>query len=692
MKIQRLSIRNFKCFRRVDLPARPNDEIPEGLIIIQGNTKERSNSFGKTSLVEAILVAFFGHVVSELSISDMITFGEKTAEIKLSFSLDSKEYLIIRKLTRGRSQSVKYFQKVGTEYKEDPSIDIEKLLQITWEQAKGTVFVKQGEIESLVQAKPAGLRDLIIKLFRLDITESAQDYLHQIKTDGEIELKKIRKKFRAPVDIKNEITEEKDELEKEKHKLNNVNDELKDLEQEIVKYPEINLIDELNKSNELLTNHEGKISAYNEDINEIINKYKVKETEIEALINKLNLKNVEIEKKIEKINKAKEELNKKETEIKTKINLTEKSINKIEKSIKFQLGKEIAKCPTCQRDISAKEKNEIIQHFQEEIDKLKLEIPKIDKKQFIIKPYQNEITENELIISKLKNTQKKIQNRKSLDDKIKKIRTEIGEKLIRFNVKTFNELLSKFGMENLMNLKSKIVSLQEQIKSRKNSASELEARIVKIEQKIKDLDLKLKEMKALKAKMDDIERKSLHADYCKKLVKSFVTEYMVEKRLIKNINSVTSNLIEYFTGRQYDSISLTAGGSQGTSLFISVHDTYNDILKEKKFLSGGDKAAIGFALRFGISELMRKIRPTKDSPKQNPRIDFLILDEPFGTLDTSRREEILKTLQSQKKFNQVFLITHTAIPDDINTHFIKISKDVNTGLSSSELIINENLI
>ncbi|MHC1590846.1 MAG: P-loop NTPase family protein, partial [Candidatus Helarchaeales archaeon] len=139
-------------------------------------------------------------------------------------------------------------------------------------------------------------------------------------------------------------------------------------------------------------------------------------------------------------------------------------------------------------------------------------------------------------------------------------------------------------------------------------------------------------------------------------------------------------------------LNLVTGGSQKTGLVMSVFDTYNNQMKESKFLSGGDKAAIGFALRVGISDLMRRIRPTKESPKKNPKIDFLILDEPLGSLDMKRREEILTTLQSQDLFSQIFLITHTRIPEDIDTHAIKIIKNFETGLSTAKLVINQKLL
>lgn len=112
-------------------------------------------------------------------------------------------------------------------------------------------------------------------------------------------------------------------------------------------------------------------------------------------------------------------------------------------------------------------------------------------------------------------------------------------------------------------------------------------------------------------------------------------------------------------------------------------DNFNGVPESIEVLSGGDKTALGMALRLAISELMSKIRPTKESPKKNPKIDILLLDEPLAALDETRRERILKHLIKSKTFSQIFLITHTAIPSDFNTHKIIVNKDHSTGISTA---------
>jgi len=54
----------------------------------------------------------------------------------------------------------------------------------------------------------------------------------------------------------------------------------------------------------------------------------------------------------------------------------------------------------------------------------------------------------------------------------------------------------------------------------------------------------------------------------------------------------------------------------------------------------------------------------------------------LAALDKTRRMQVLTTLESQQDFNQIFLITHTDIPESVNPHLIKISKNFENGLSS----------
>jgi DNA repair exonuclease SbcCD ATPase subunit len=201
--------------------------------------------------------------------------------------------------------------------------------------------------------------------------------------------------------------------------------------------------------------------------------------------------------------------------------------------------------------------------------------------------------------------------------------------------------------------------------------------------RILELNNEIKKMKTLGKKIGKIEIEVEHINKAKEFVRRFVTEYMVVKRLVKNIALKTDNYIKDFTSGQYNDLILDLTGTKKTGLSLKIKDNYNGQYEPIEVLSGGDKNALGMALRLAISELMSIIRPTKDAPQKNPRINFLLLDEPLAALDEERRERILLHLIKSKSFSQIFLITHTSIPPNILTHKIVVDKDHSSGLSSA---------
>ncbi|TFF83835.1 hypothetical protein EU524_01820 [Candidatus Thorarchaeota archaeon] len=77
---------------------------------------------------------------------------------------------------------------------------------------------------------------------------------------------------------------------------------------------------------------------------------------------------------------------------------------------------------------------------------------------------------------------------------------------------------------------------------------------------------------------------------------------------------------------------------------------------------------------------MSGIRPLKDSPMTAPRVRSVLLDEPLGGLDRTRRLSVVKTLVNDQSFEQIFLITHTDVQGWEGVPVIDIAK---TGASSS---------
>ncbi|MDX1798661.1 MAG: AAA family ATPase, partial [Candidatus Lokiarchaeia archaeon] len=106
MHITKISFKNFMGYKNLDIPKK-SDEFPEGLILISGK-----NSYGKSSILEGILFAFFGpRTFKGRNAASFITYGvQDKAEIYVYFTLDKKKYYIYRKWGRTGSITAKFFE------------------------------------------------------------------------------------------------------------------------------------------------------------------------------------------------------------------------------------------------------------------------------------------------------------------------------------------------------------------------------------------------------------------------------------------------------------------------------------------------------------------------------------------------------------------------------------------------------
>lgn len=677
-------------YKHLNLP-KGNDKFSEGLILISGN-----NSYGKSTILEGVLFAFFGpRIFRGRNAESFITYGvQEKAEIYVYFIFDKKKYYIYRKWGRTGSITTKMFEWVENRkvYQEVKRFNTEKFFEISSEQAMNTVFVRQGEVEELANKKGAELREMIINLFRLNIIDDALSFL-----DNESKGKKYEKenleKLRVPIErINNDINR----IEKENSQLRKLITEQEkkkvNYEQKIKDFPSNELISQLENLNNQQKSTNDKFLSYKNDF-----KVKIKKTDLsigdfesqDTIINRIK---TFTENKI-KLEKEKNELDKKrEATIKGlgktngRIEDIKKSINKMEKSLKFTIkkeGKKIALCPTCQNELTKEHYDEMIQKFTNDI---KLNQNKVKSISQILTSFNNNIKTSQDKLETIKENitihqglKLDFENYKKYESELRKIEKELKSFLSAYGTQFKN--LSIEGIKEFSSEKEKVSA---ELKALTNSLDEKKAKFQAEQERIGQLQNEILKMKDLEKKIGDYEVDIDHINKAKEFVRRFVTEYMVVKRLVKNIALTTDKYIKDFTSGQYSDLLLDLSGTRKTGLSLRIRDNYNGEYESTEVLSGGDRTALGIALRLAISELMSSIRPTKDSPRRNPKVDFLLLDEPLAALDETRRERVLKHLIKSKSFSQIFLITHTAIPQDISTSKIIVSKDLSTGISSAK--------
>ncbi len=671
-------------YKQLELP-KGNEELPEGLVLISGQ-----NSYGKSTILEGILFAFFGpKIFSARNAASFITYGEAKAEVTVYFDLDNKKYNIYRKWGRTGGTSPKLFEWVKNAYREIKNFNIEKFFEISTEQALNTVFVRQGEVEELANKKGADLRKMIIDLFRLNIIDDALSHLDKESKNQKYNKEKLEQE-RVPIerieeDINN-VSLENTDLEKI---LIENKSKKEQYEQKILKFPSDELISSLEKLYKKKEISEEKIDSYKNDFQVKIKNSSLNINDfdpIENISGKVDLltidkKDMEAKKKsnAERRYATSRGLGK----TKGRIDDFTAKIKQMEESLKFTLkenGLNLALCPTCQSELTKEHHDEIVTKFTKEI---KINQEKINSITKILKSLDSEIRSDQ---SKLDVINKRITIIQGLKQDYENLhKHELGYKK---TIEDLNILLKKnnlkiidYSADKVKALSNEKTTLTTELNVIDKDLKEKQKKFGNNQDKIIKLRKEITQMKELQKSIGDLEIEIDHINKAKEYVRRFVTEYMVVKRLVKNIALTTNKYIKDFTSGQYSDLLLDLSGTRKTGLSLKIKDNFNGVHESIEVLSGGDKTALGMALRLAISELMSKIRPIKESPKKNPKIDILLLDEPLAALDATRRERILKHLIKSKTFSQIFLITHTDIPSDINTHKIQVSKDHSTGIS-----------
>ncbi|MCU4971707.1 DNA double-strand break repair ATPase Rad50 [Halobacteria archaeon AArc-m2/3/4] len=200
MRVERIRLRNFKCYGDADL------SLHHGVTVVHG-----VNGSGKSTLLEAVFFALYGSkALDDRTLDDVITTGEEEAEVELAFTHDGGDYRIERhlKLRGDRATTTKCVLETGTETVEgarDVRREVTELLRMDADAFVNCAYVRQGEVNKLIHASPSDRQDMIDDLLQLgaleEYRERASDARLGVKTvlDGQRE---VRENLREQVETK----------------------------------------------------------------------------------------------------------------------------------------------------------------------------------------------------------------------------------------------------------------------------------------------------------------------------------------------------------------------------------------------------------------------------------------------------------------------------------------------------------
>ena len=284
---------------------------------------------------------------------------------------------------------------------------------------------------------------------------------------------------------------------------------------------------------------------------------------------------------------------------------------------------------------------------------------------------QAESLEAEINTEKEQYTQYEIQlseeeNKKNqATSNLKNLEIELGDIYRDLSMESIEQLTSKNHSESIEKLITKRKVIEHSILDLREDVIEpLKELSANLESDITARKAMLGQLKIKELEISQKENEIRHVKYLRGEIDGFISHYVVEGKLVEILKKATNFYLIPFTDGRYTianiySITRRVKDRESHGLEISLFDARDNHLKSREQLSGGDETALGLALRIAISKLMGRIRPFRDSERQLPLLNLIIMDEPMASLDSSRRLAILNNLKQDKSFKQIFLISHT---------------------------------
>lgn len=656
-------------------------EFEKGVTIFVGE-----NGAGKSSIIDGITFSLFGQHTRK-SNKGLIKRGSNQGYSKIEFSINGKQYETVRKID-SKGGLVATFSEITKEgrveiaagerkqFGESMTEQVEKTIGMDFEKLKIASIVQQGELNSIINAKPKEFKELlnaIIGIDKLDVASESmkkvtKEFREKIKTDlgyDDTHIDILERDFeKYQQDIK-ESEPEKNQLES---KQQQIQDELKKLKKELeTETPKIDKINQLElRKDELSRYAKDTMKGIQEKIME--NERKIRDCE--GCFDVIEQK-IDFETKIQKVEEALEDSSNKIQEMLSQIaSLKEKQIL----ASKLQLKDN--KCPVCDSTVEKLNPFFQIEHVKEETIKLQENIKLKEK-------------EREMYNQKKKEFFEKVQKTRDAEATLKAHSINTKEELIRIQKETQiqkkkvplinnNDLKqisqidehTKLIFENILKLEletkgfneKEFVNLKNTIEEKQRSLSQIHQQIGGILEKIdkaeKQIDkiqnsiLELKKVKKYISKLDKIQTNIFSRDGA---VATSLRSWA--------LNSISVKASEYlsFLNTKIQRIALSEKARD-----VSIACYSKTEVLELESLSGGEKVSVALALRLGMASLLG-----------SSNLNLMILDEPTTHLDAERKKSLVRVLSQLTEISnsqtpmQFLIITHDAeIFEDSNVEQI----------------------
>lgn len=644
--IKRLVLHNFLSHENSEI-------VMDGVNIISVIGEVGS---GKSALLESIYYVLYGEGRTN-SLKQLVTRNKEEMSVTMDLEINGNSYIIkrgIKSLGAGYISIIKNGEETESAGKALSEEWINDTLGMNLDMFLLTSYFGTGESDKLLKTTPSERLETIQKIVKADqyfeYYEIVNKRIKVIKNKIEvlediIEARKLDKKDFNDFEIKKDDKEK--ELIKIKNKLDELNLEKNDLQIERNKFKiclqeKAKTDQEIKDCNELIITHEDDneemIENKEKDVNDI-KKLKLKEKElIELLKNKDIVKYEE-----EKINYIK------------KIESNESMKRLYDTALNIPEGEELI-CPLCRNEISDSNINEWVDeavNIEKSVKASHILIKKLESEIFSIR-------ENKKHLLKVQEELEDIIYRcGEYDSKINKNNIKINNykgklESLKSRIKILKDILKSYPF-----IESEIERVESEIRNRQKSIGSLLSDINNIKEDMKEEKIKKLEIDKKRKEINNY-RKILQAlDILSNAWSRYGIPYELTENLKQELSKEATELLSYFMDGEVSIEDIEERGKPGIEFYL------NDLGYKRAYkeLSTGQKVILGLCIRCAISMILRR--------EVNTQIDFLILDEVAGNLDSNKKDELVLLIKKilSKHYKQIFVVSHNKLKDIFDRTF-----------------------
>ncbi|AJZ76509.1 AAA family ATPase [Candidatus Nitrosotenuis cloacae] len=651
-------------------------DFEDGVTVFVGH-----NGAGKSSIIDAITFGLFGEHTRK-SNKSLIRRGTSQAYVKVRFSARNRKYEVTRKIDAKGTLAAQFVEIQGDQelvkaagerrqFGESTTHEIETTLGLDFQKLKIASIVQQGELNSIIKAKPKEFKELLNAIIGIDKLDLASENLKVAQKNFR---QTIYKKFgyddtHIPL-LTVEMQEKRQEIKESEPHLA----ELQNKKQTKAKEVEAlqHQVDTDSAKESILKQIEDRKSEFTKYVRDAIISIQKNITEKERKIRdcqdcfEMANKKDELEYTMHTIKTEIEGTRKKITEHETKKAILNEHAE-MAKKLQLQDGK----CPVCDSHVDKLNPVFQVEHLKLEQENLKSQIKSLEEKRQQTAKIESEISEQVKKATAAKATldAHSIQNKDQISALISEVASQKAQiQKIPLTIATSGGLLEASEIDShAKTLYEKIESLQKdivgfvpseflktksQLETTKNELSKIDQEYGAITQKITQASQRIEKINTILVELNHVK------EYLTKLDEIQDNIYNRDGPVATSLRSWALSTI---SGKASDYLAMLNTKIHRITLAektrdISITCYSKNTIIDIDSLSGGEQVSVALSLRLGMTHLLG-----------SSNLNFVILDEPTTHLDSERRKSLVRVLSQLSDISngnagplQFIIITHDA--------------------------------